>query len=158
MLRSPDLPNTDLLNSANASDVIVSEKSPQVGAECVTLVPPQPLGALSLFFLFSFFFSCIFFFFFFVCSSFRCMLISYFGFVGLAETVTDLEKPKAVGRGKKCQTKTTTKLMQKLPWGKLLSQCPEVNLFVVFCTCIPVCSKETIFACFAVFLFLSLET
>ncbi|XP_015891975.2 uncharacterized protein LOC107426342 isoform X3 [Ziziphus jujuba] len=87
VLRSPDLPNTDLLNSANASDVIVSEKSPQVGAECVTLVPPQPL----------------------------------------AETVTDLEKPKAVGRGKKCQTKTTTKLMQKLPWGKLLSQCPELT-------------------------------
>ncbi|XP_015891974.2 uncharacterized protein LOC107426342 isoform X1 [Ziziphus jujuba] len=91
VLRSPDLPNTDLLNSANASDVIVSEKSPQVGAECVTLVPPQPL----------------------------------------AETVTDLEKPKAVGRGKKCQTKTTTKLMQKLPWGKLLSQCPEnPHLFI----------------------------
>lgn len=49
VLRSPDLPNTDLLNAVNAPDVIVSEKSPEVGVECGTLVPPQPLGGISIF-------------------------------------------------------------------------------------------------------------
>lgn len=43
-LRSPDLRNSDLLKSVNASDVVVSEKSPEVGVECATLVTPQPLG------------------------------------------------------------------------------------------------------------------
>lgn len=49
VLRSPDPPNSDLLKSINASDVTVSEKSPEVGAECATLVTPQPLGKILVF-------------------------------------------------------------------------------------------------------------
>ncbi|KAF3436432.1 hypothetical protein FNV43_RR23524 [Rhamnella rubrinervis] len=44
VLRSPDPPNSDLLKSVNASDVTVSEKSPEVGGDCATLVTPQPLA------------------------------------------------------------------------------------------------------------------
>lgn len=82
----------------------------------------------------------------FLCLSFRCHADFGFVFVGLAETATDLEKSKAVCRGKKCQTKTTTKLIQKVPWAKLLSQCSEVNLYVVLYTPIRVCLKEMSFA------------